>query len=128
MASADHLPEDDWDRRLRETLGGAQVPATPPGLEARVQHLVRRRRWQHRAAWGVAAAAMVGMAGLALWELSARPKSLPSALALGSSRTEERVEVLQARDLILPDMKLNLIAREDVLLGLVEEDLKGTRR
>ncbi|OAI46634.1 hypothetical protein AYO44_10990 [Planctomycetaceae bacterium SCGC AG-212-F19] len=57
----------EWDRRLGNAFTAGPVPATPTGLEQRVQCLVRRRRNVQRAIAGMAAALVAGYLTLAFW-------------------------------------------------------------
>ncbi|MBY0524200.1 MAG: hypothetical protein K2R98_12420 [Gemmataceae bacterium] len=86
MASADRLP-DDKDRRLADALGTA-FPPTPAGLEGRVKGLVRRRRKQRRAAMGLAAATVVGIASFALWEIAGRTSSNPVPVVVAPTQPD----------------------------------------
>lgn len=61
--------EADWDARL---AGALAVPKLPVDVESRVHRLLWRRRRLRRIAIGVAAAAVIGVVGLAMFDLPKR--------------------------------------------------------
>ncbi|MBL8799868.1 MAG: hypothetical protein JNM56_38660 [Planctomycetia bacterium] len=71
-----------FDQRL-----AAQHPtlSMPANLEVRVRQLQRRRQRVQRAAWGMAAAALIGTIGLALWPVSRIPSvASPTGVAVAT--------------------------------------------
>lgn len=67
----------DFDRCLRSALHQQPVLPGPGRVTGRVQHLRQRRRRLERLAWGMAAAALLGTAGLAFWSGPSRPTLAP---------------------------------------------------
>jgi len=54
-------------------------------LEGRIRQLQRRRQRLQRAAWGMAAAALIGTVGLALWPISRIPPvASPTGVAVAT--------------------------------------------
>jgi hypothetical protein len=68
MNSSDsNTDEPAPDSRLRDGLRSLPIPETPPALESRVRHRIRRRRVQ-RAALASGAATLTLVVALLLWQ------------------------------------------------------------
>jgi hypothetical protein len=128
MASSDRLPEED-EGPLTEAIRGGPFPPVPPGLDARVKHLVRRRRRQRRAALGIAALAVTGLTGFALWDIAIRsPSTSPPAAAVPSSPAVEAASLKELRLIVAAPPVVPVLSQQDAWLRLLEEECKGVEK
>jgi hypothetical protein len=116
---ADCQAEADWESRVASVLADATAPHE---IERRVRGLRQRRLWQQRAAMGVAAAAVLGVLGLALVDFKPRPvKPAPPVVTeamvmkdvsgVVTASPVVRLQVDQQQELLLAE--LNLLAQGD---------------
>jgi hypothetical protein len=106
---------DPGDDHLRQTLRGDPYPP-PPELEARVIRLVRRRRVVQRWSVGLAAAAVIGVAVLALVDRKPGPRQ-PAEVV----RATEPGGVMKEVDVVVRDspvLRLDSDRQQAVFLSL----------
>jgi hypothetical protein len=106
---ADCRAEADWDARLADVLAS---PAAGVDVEARVRRLLRRRQTLRRCAVGMAAAAVIGVAGLAIFDLPGRP-SRPAAPPSETVVMKELAGVVSAS----PVVRLDADRQQELLLA-----------
>jgi len=115
---------DDLDRRLADLIAATPQPSTPSNLEARVRKVVQQRQRIQRYALGTAAAAIIGVIGLALWQ----PPHRSGPVVVQSTRPAEAVAVQELTVIVAAPPVVKAVPTEDAWLLALTQEASGGRQ